>query len=466
MKKLLLILLFTNLVHADLIPIPQTETDPVFLASDVNDVNSTDIGYWDTAYGWGDHLGLYDPNGEADEEIAILKGLYDFNDIANGATAYGWGDWNLEDFNDITNTDKTNWDTAYGWGDWNTNIDISTDTNLTAGDHITLTDDDLDIDDDFLLNTGDTASGDYNFGSALYIDSVNNFLGFGIEEPQLGMHISVDNKQLAASLLGNSSGVLSSAENTYVGFGGTVAGSGSSYYRSVYSGTRARGTLASPSAPINNDRVLSFLGAIYDGDENLTTAEIAFIVDGAVSNNVCPQRVSIATGETTSRTERLIVKADGRVFMPDVYSDDVGAVRDLLIKSDGQLGYNSSSVRYKENIKDYKNSDEIYKLRPVEYDRKNGSLYNEKGLIAEEVELADVNIPNLVSYKREEVLIDTGEIDPVDNSPVMRREYYDTDIPETVNYSRLIVPMLKEIQEQKKLIDDLTKRIEVLEKRR
>jgi len=38
-------------------------------------------------------------------------------------------------------------------------IDISADTNLTAGDHITLTDDDLDIDDDFLLNTTDSLSG-------------------------------------------------------------------------------------------------------------------------------------------------------------------------------------------------------------------------------------------------------------------------------------------------------------------
>lgn len=47
-----------------------------------------------------------------------------------------------------------------------TSIDISTSTNLTAGDHITLTDDDLDVDDDFLLNTGDVGTGDYDFGGA------------------------------------------------------------------------------------------------------------------------------------------------------------------------------------------------------------------------------------------------------------------------------------------------------------
>jgi len=37
------------------------------------------------------------------------------------------------------------------------------DTTYTAGDHLTLTGTDFDVDDDFLLNTGDTASGDYNF---------------------------------------------------------------------------------------------------------------------------------------------------------------------------------------------------------------------------------------------------------------------------------------------------------------
>src|SRR5690606_4737187 len=46
-------------------------------------------------------------------------------------------------------------------------IDISDDTNLTAGDHLTLTGDDLAVDDDFLLNTGDTASGTYTFTGTL-----------------------------------------------------------------------------------------------------------------------------------------------------------------------------------------------------------------------------------------------------------------------------------------------------------
>jgi hypothetical protein len=53
-------------------------------------------------------------------------------------------------------------------------IDISADTNLTAGDHITLTDDDLDVDDDFLLNNGDVGTGTYDFGGATSVEIPNS----------------------------------------------------------------------------------------------------------------------------------------------------------------------------------------------------------------------------------------------------------------------------------------------------
>ncbi len=42
-------------------------------------------------------------------------------------------------------------------------VDISDDTNLTAGTNLTLTDDTLSVDDVFLLNTGDTGNGNYVF---------------------------------------------------------------------------------------------------------------------------------------------------------------------------------------------------------------------------------------------------------------------------------------------------------------
>lgn len=55
-------------------------------------------------------------------------------------------------------------------GTWNgSDIDISDYTNLVAGNNITLTGDTLDVDDVFLLNSGDTGSGNYDFTGAVFL---------------------------------------------------------------------------------------------------------------------------------------------------------------------------------------------------------------------------------------------------------------------------------------------------------
>jgi hypothetical protein len=54
-----------------------------------------------------------------------------------------------------------------------TTVDISDDTNLAAGAHLTLTGDSLSVDDDFLLNTGDTGTGVYDFGGATSFEVPN-----------------------------------------------------------------------------------------------------------------------------------------------------------------------------------------------------------------------------------------------------------------------------------------------------
>lgn len=96
---------------------------------------------WSTAFGWGNHASAGYLTGN---QTITLSG-----DVSgSGATS-------------ITTTVAD--DSHAHTGSTLSGIDISADTNLTAGDHITLTNDDLDIDDDFLLNTGDTGSGSYIF---------------------------------------------------------------------------------------------------------------------------------------------------------------------------------------------------------------------------------------------------------------------------------------------------------------
>ncbi len=54
-------------------------------------------------------------------------------------------------------------------------LDVSDDLNLIGGTNITLTGDTLNVDDAFLLNTGDIGTGAYDFGGADSLEAVNAF---------------------------------------------------------------------------------------------------------------------------------------------------------------------------------------------------------------------------------------------------------------------------------------------------
>jgi len=111
------------------------------------------------------------------ESVASTTQIWDFSDYTNAtaSTNITFTDdaISVTDPFAVSNATTTLLTATTSWlgnilsGVWNgTAIDIGTYTNLTAGDHITLTDDDLDVDDDFLLNDGDTGTGTYDFSGA------------------------------------------------------------------------------------------------------------------------------------------------------------------------------------------------------------------------------------------------------------------------------------------------------------
>jgi hypothetical protein len=129
---------------------------------------------------------------------------------------------------------------------------------------------------------------------------------------------------------------------------------------------------------------------------------------------------------------------------PVVYSSTVGVTnRDVYVDDTGLLGYVASLRSHKTNIAPLIDINWLLDLEPVTFNRfetKNNettvSTVLEYGLIAEEVEQVNKEIC-----------------------------YYDknedgTDKLAGVNYSRLITPMLKLIQDQQKQIEDLKKRLE------
>ena len=166
------------------------------------------------------------------------------------------------------------------------------------------------------------------------------------------------------------------------------------------------------------ETVLGHCATIGTGDQSFwTTTDRLFVIGNGL--------------DWTSRSNAMMVLKNGEVYFPDVYSDAVGVTnKDLYIDNTGKIGFLSSSERYKKEIINMEDVDWIYKLRPVNYLYKtDNNKIKQYGLIAEEVEKIN---PLFVSYNKE------GEV-------------------ETVQYSKLVTPMLKALQEQKQIIEQLQK---------
>jgi len=142
---------------------------------------------------------------------------------------------------------------------------------------------------------------------------------------------------------------------------------------------------------------------------------------------------------SSSMVERMRILSNGVVDIYSAYTNPVGGTtRDLYVRNDGRLGYLSSIRASKTNIVDLTDISWLNNLKPKAFNmRKQNDLgeytdnyYDEfeYGLIAEDVE--SVN-KELCSYSSDNAL-------------------------EAVQYRKLVVPLLKAVQE-------LTAKIEVLE---
>ncbi len=172
--------------------------------------------------------------------------------------------------------------------------------------------------------------------------------------------------------------------------------------------------------------------------------------------NVTGNNFAINTDATAF--DEFTINTGGEIIAPSVYTATVGGTnRDVFVDNTGLIGYVSSFRASKKNIAPLAKTDWLHKLNPVTFNYRikdakgkyTDSAYKEKeyGLVAEEVETVN---PEMVFYD-------------VDSTGKHLRG---------VHYSKLIIPLLKEIQDQKKRIDAqqtaieaLIKRIELLEKK-
>ena len=76
-----------------------TETDPVFVSSPANHISTSNLNNWNTAFGWGNHAGLYRPIGYVPAWNEITSIPFSFSSVLNNqilkynSTSGKWENW-------------------------------------------------------------------------------------------------------------------------------------------------------------------------------------------------------------------------------------------------------------------------------------------------------------------------------------------------------------------------------------
>lgn len=153
--------------------------------------------------------------------------------------------------------------------------------------------------------------------------------------------------------------------------------------------------------------------------------------------NIQANSIPITFG-TTGGTEWMRIDTNGNVTAMGIYNTTTAGAVNVNVRNDGYLLRSTSALKYKTDIRDLPSID-INKFRPVVYKSKcegDDKTKDHFGIIADEVDA--VGIKELVSYNAE------GEV-------------------EGFQYERLTAVLVKAIQEQQSIINELKTRIEALE---
>lgn len=141
--------------------------------------------------------------------------------------------------------------------------------------------------------------------------------------------------------------------------------------------------------------------------------------------------------DNSSASVLLAARDDGQVIIPGAFSITTANPANVNVNGDGSLARTTSSLRYKENVRDYgRGLADLAKLRPVLFNSKGGDGTDYAGFIAEEVDAA--GMPEFVTYD------DQGR-------------------PDALGYAQMVAILTKALQEAAAKIEALTSRVEALE---
>jgi len=143
------------------------------------------------------------------------------------------------------------------------------------------------------------------------------------------------------------------------------------------------------------------------------------------------------SGNAISFTQAMTLDASGNLFCQGIYNNTSGSAANVFVASNGLLQRSTSSLKYKTDIQDATHGlADVMRLRPVTYKGKNDGDKVFSGLIAEEVHSA-----GLTEFV----------------------QYADDGSPDALAYGNMVALLIKAIQEQQAVINELRARVAALE---
>jgi hypothetical protein len=161
----------------------------------------------------------------------------------------------------------------------------------------------------------------------------------------------------------------------------------------------------------------------------------------------------------TDNTKRFSISAAGYLNSTMTYGNTTATAANMVISTGGTFERSTSSIRYKTNIEDLtiNTTNILSKMRPIWYrslgqnDRKDWSWY---GFIAEE--LAEIE-PRLVQWGYDSTSYESIEIEDAEGNIKKETKLKDGEqlIPDGVQYERITVLLVAELQKMRKELDAL-----------